>query len=710
MIEIEVPVVIDGNEQIQKEVFYTIRDFPYKKLLNNGVPLVTQNIHSRDNKPIAYYNIECAFDIETTTMDSLPAEGIKSPFAFMYLCAFCIGSDCVYMRNWKDVLTFLERLRDNLALCYHQRIIIYVFNLPFEFMFSKNFIKFSEVFGKKKKQPMKAFADEYGVEFRCAWALTNMSFDKACQSSKYVLHKKMVGSTIFPKFNYDKIRTPYTKLENHEYAYMYNDVRGLCELVKEHRFGEMSGKIIDIPLTSTSYTRRLARKSMQKNKINKAKQKRMALNAHEFKLLQDANRGGYVHSNFRYANQIIDTGMLSDDMKSAYLYAICCMRYPMSKLMRVDPSRFYDYIDDDSKACFFRVVFRDLEKINSLGMPYLSYNNCTSKMGVVQDRGKVLKAKMIECALTDLDFKVIQEQYTWNEDEFYISDLYICKKDYLPKELIEVVIKLFENKCFYENKDKYIYNSYKKLANCIFGMMVTNPIPDHVEYDPDTCDWEVTRPKELEEIESSLQSFYNSHSSFLTYQWGVYTTSAVRYLLFKAILAIGEDNVYYCDTDCVKYKNNPELREKLKEVNAYIWEMAEQAPILPEVTVDGKLYRMGLFCPEKTAIRAKMLGPKQYACEYADPETGEIYTQITVAGLSKEKGSAELTAGNQLDDFYVGKTLTTAGKPVAYYNEWEPRRITVQGKSFWTASNIALVNAPYTIGKTDTYKDLLSKK
>ena len=402
--------------------------------------------------------------------------------------------------------------------------------------------------------------------------------------------------------------------------------------------------------------------------------------------------------------------MLSDDMKSAYLYAICCMLYPMSKLMRVDPSRFYDYIDDDSKACFFRVVFRDLEKISSLGMPYISYNNCTSKMGVVQDRGKVLKATKIECALTDLDFKVIQEQYTWNEDEFYISDLFICKKDYLPKELIEVVIKLFENKCFYENKDKYVYNSYKKLANCIFGMMVTNPIPDHVEYDTDTCSWEVTRPKEVEEIESSLQSFYNSHSSFLTYQWGVYTTSAVRYLLFKAIFAIGEDNIYYCDTDCVKYKNIPELREKLQEVNAYIWEMAEQAPILPEVTVDGKVYRMGLFCPETTAIRAKMLGPKQYACEYADKDTGEIYTQITVAGLSKEKGSAELTAGNQLDDFYIGKTLTTAGKPVAYYNEWEPRRISVQGKSFWTASNIALVNTPYTIGKTDTYKDLLSKK
>lgn len=721
MIKIDVPIITKDNsgnerEELRQEVFYNSKDFPYDKLIKAGCPLVSQNTHNnRDKKTILYYNIECAFDIETTTLESLEDQGIHSPFAFMYLGAFCIGSDCVYFRNWKDFINILERLRDNLELNYHKRLLIYVFNLPFEFEFTKNFVRFVDVFGKKKRQPIKCFAEDYGIEFRCAWALTNMKFDDACRSSAYVMHRKVVGSNFFPDFNYKKIRTPYTKIEDHEMAYMYNDVRGLCELIKEHRLGERSGKVTDIPLTSTSYSRRLARKEMQKNKLNKIIQKRMALNAEEFSLLQECNRGGYTHANNDYFNQTIDTGWWSYDMKSAYLFDILCMGHPMSKLMPVDPANFYNYIDDPVKCCFFRVVFRDLKKKTNFGMPYISFSKCRNKkdkVRVVQDSGGgIIAAKQLELSICDLDFRIIRDQYTWNDEEFFIKDLYICKKDYLPQELRNTVLKLFSNKCFYENKDKALYNHYKKLANCVFGMMVTSPIPDLVEYDPESLSWESYKPKEAEEIEAALKAYYESYTSFTSYQWGVYVTAGVRYLLFQAIFKLGEKNVYYCDTDCVKFKKIPGLKEKMEEVNEYIWSIAEAAPTLPEVEVDGKIYRMGLFCEENEAIRAYVVGQKQYCVEYIDDETGEVYSELTVAGLDKAKGSKELNEGNGLDDFYIGKTFESAGKPMAYVNDLTDMiRITVQGKSFWTGSNIALVTTPYTLGKTNNYKDILSKK
>lgn len=85
---------------------------------------------------------------------------------------------------------------------------------------------------------------------------------------------------------------------------------------------------------------------------------------------------------------------------------------------------------------------------------------------------------------------------------------------------------------------------------------------------------------------------------------------------------------------------------------------------------------------------------------------------VTVSGLSKDKGAAELARGNGLDDFKIGKIFTDSGRTVSYFNERDVHTIKVvdyYGKEceFTTASNIAIVDTIYTLGISDEYAAVL---
>jgi len=58
---------------------------------------------NRLKQVITYYNIECGFDIETSSI--IDSEGEKQ--AFMYLWGFGIGDKLVYGRNWFEFLDYI---------------------------------------------------------------------------------------------------------------------------------------------------------------------------------------------------------------------------------------------------------------------------------------------------------------------------------------------------------------------------------------------------------------------------------------------------------------------------------------------------------------------------------------------------------------------------------------------------------------------------
>ena len=102
---------------------------------------------------IYYYNIECGFDIETT---STTLNGEK--FAFMYEWTFGIKSKeyIYYGRTWEQFITLCEQLQTRYKLDENNRLIIYVHNLAYEFQFMRKYFEWVNVFAVDDRKPIKA--------------------------------------------------------------------------------------------------------------------------------------------------------------------------------------------------------------------------------------------------------------------------------------------------------------------------------------------------------------------------------------------------------------------------------------------------------------------------------------------------------------------------------------------------------------------------
>ena len=123
--------------------------------------------------------------------------------------------------------------------------------------------------------------------------------------------------------------------------------------------------------------------------------------------------------------------------------------------------------------------------------------------------------------------------------------------------------------------------------------------------------------------------------------------------------------------------------------------------------VNDKLFMLGQFDSENQKGKAYAydkfitLGAKKYAYEI----NGKI--GVTVSGLDKKKGAAELSAGRGLLDFINGKVFNDSGRTVAYFNTMPIHEINVNGCSIITGSNIAIVDTTYTLGITDTMLNII---
>ena len=92
--------------------------------------------------------------------------------------------------------------------------------------------------------------------------------------------------------------------------------------------------------------------------------------------------------------------------------------------------------------------------------------------------------------------------------------------------------------------------------------------------------------------------------------------------------------------------------------------------------------------------------------KYVYRESGDIHS--TIAGVSKSAGTRYFNE-NGVDGFKIGATIRDSGHLTAYYNDEDIHSITVNGDTFTTASNVALIDNNYTIGVTNEYLDLLEK-
>lgn len=631
-----------------------------------------------------YFDALCAFDIETSVLRNLKnRSGDTIPQAIMYVWMFqCGESFTIVGRTWDEFLHLVTMLND-VADRFNTKFCIWVHNLSYEFQFLAGIMKPDQVFGIKARKVLRAVFG--GLEFRCSYLQTNMSLD-AFTSKMGVAHGKLTG-----QLDYSKVRYPWTELTDKELAYCVNDVRGLVESISAEMEAD-GDTLYTIPMTSTGYVRRDAKRAMYPLKKWTDK---LQPDAGLYKLLRDAFWGGDTHANRYYAGMLLDN-VKSVDMASAYPAVQLTEKFPTTKFFHERPSLERLKLNLKMKrAVVMQVAFYGLElQDEHWGFPYLPRSKCQIVHHGMFDNGRVLKCESCIVAMTDVDFRIMLNEYKWTG--LQVLDLYSAHYGPLPKKLTGVVFEYYEKKTGLKGvsgQELYYMKSKNKL-NSVYGMTAQKPVRDTVLFD-DNGEWK-TIPVSDDDLQHALNE--NKRSLFLPYQWAVWTTAHTRKRLRYALRAAG-DHAVYCDTDSVKYVGEIDL----DKLNSKLHELSKRASAFASDPA-GNVHYMGVFEQERSYAEFKTWGAKKYATSYI--KGGKITT--TIAGVSKRKGGLELMLWGGFDAFKPGfKFCLAGGSDLIYNDNPDFADQIIDGHRLKITRNVAIMDGDYTLGLTAEYARLL---
>lgn len=625
-----------------------------------------------------YKDIVTAFDIETSKVPGRDE-------AVMYIWQWAFDEEEVVMgRTWQEFHQLCRILEKTLN--EHEALVIYVHNLSFEFQFLSGIYSFKpeEVFAVDSRKVLKCSMYDGKLEFRCAYLQSNMSLAKFTEAMD-VKNKKLSGED----FDYSVHRMPWTPLKAKELEYCVNDVVGLVQCIKTEM--EKDGdNLYTIPMTSTGYVRRDCKRAM--HRVSKSLVPSMVPNLHIYEMCREAFRGGNTHANRFYVGKTLKE-VSSIDRSSSYPDVQCNRKFPMGRFFEAGEQTYkqvQDLIITRGKAVLMRVYLKDVKLRNPYwGAPYIPRDKCRVCQNGVFDNGRVLSADLIDITLTDIDFKIILEEYDFAVAKFY--DVAYTRYGVLPEPLIHTIIKYYTNKTALKGVpgQEYFYMKDKNKLNSIYGMSAQNPVKQDIIYE--NGEW-----READgDIEEILEK--SNRRAFEPYQWGVWTTAWARWELEQGIKAAGE-NFVYADTDSVKYIGDLNLEEYNRKKKLASSESGAFAK-----DPKGKMHFMGVFEFEETYKEFRTLGAKKYV--YVD-KGGELH--VTIAGVDKAEGGKELEKYGGIRAFKEGFIFRDAGGLEAVYNDRkEAECIEIEGHELWISSNVLLKPSEYTLGITAEYARLL---
>lgn len=665
---------------------YDVDDFPYDKF---------NNVQRVERGKKSYFSLANTFDIETTTMRVDECPIFHRDFGFMYIWQFCCDEITCIGRTWESYKTFINRLKSAIGVDSKTKLVVYVHNLQFEFQFMRNFFNVESVFARSKRDVVYAVIEN--VEYRCSYALSNMSLDKFLKNTKGVKLRKLSGE----EFDYRKKRYPDTELTDKELEYSVVDVIGLCQAIKSKMEED---DLIDIPLTSTGYVRREFRDKCLSSDKYKKHMINIALTPKTYALCTEACRGGVSGSNSINTGWTIDN-VDSFDIKSSYPYQMATKYFPQSKFLQVRAEFGTDKFDKllNRKCCLIVWECSNLRLKKWEGIPYISKAKCRAISGGKFGNGKVYRADRIGMCCTEIDFMIIQDSYDF--DNVIIHEMYFADRGMLAKPFREHLMEMFQYKTDLEGGDKYIYAKYKNKINAAFGMMLTDILNPEIEYIQGSNEPWVEEP--IENIQKALNKYYYRNTSFLSYQHGVWVTAHARNSLYKGMKIVGND-IVQVDTDSVKTIGD--YHKEFDALNKQIMKEAENFDIKPYSFKNGEKVYLGIWEHENgkhkyTYSQFKSLGAKKYVYK----ESGNDELEITVSGL--RKGAAKWMENNGgFDAFSPGTVVPPieSGRTASVYNDLQNvHLVMVNGHEVIMGSNIAINDVSYTVGVTDEWREMV---
>ena len=432
------------------------------------IPLV-KNRRGNPGKKIRHYvGITTAFDIETTIIPGTEQ-------AVMYIWQWSFGEDTVVIgRTWDEFTRLQHQILQ--ALPEGTWLVVYVHNLSYEFQYLKGIYSFieNEVFAVGSRKVVKCDMMQK-FEFRCSYKLTNMSLGEFT-SKMNVKHQKLSGD----EFDYSKIRYPWTDLTDRELEYCYNDVVGLVEAVNA-LMARDGDTLSTVPMTSTGYVRREAKKAMRAGSHHLEVQSWMP-DYEVYQALRECFRGGNTHCNRLFCGDIV-TQVHSADRSSSYPAVLCNNLYPCSKWIPILPSDCnMDYIlrciRIRGKALLLRIGIHNLNLRDPYwGCPYLSKDKCRNihhakyvlndQNTDMVDNGRIIEAEYLETTITDIDLDIICSEYT---GQIIILQGWYATYKPLPEAFIQEVIKYYREKTELKGVvgQEIYYDKAKALLNSLY--------------------------------------------------------------------------------------------------------------------------------------------------------------------------------------------------------------------------------------------------
>ena len=612
------------QEDCQKKTLYhefsELNTF-LEKAFDNVLPI------SYMNKKGKYFNVPCAFDIETTST-YIGDEKI----ACMYLWALGLNDLVLVGRTWEQFKIAISTCVEYLGLSPQRKLFIFVQNLSYEFQWFRKYFEWEKVFAVDSRTPIYATTTN-GIEFRDSYILTAKSLEEIGKSLLTYKAEKQVGL-----LDYSLKRTPITPITDEEMKYQIYDVIVVMNLVKELM---LTYKNIDsFPLTNTGVVRRFLREQTLYNgnsnhRIGKKESKyhdyidHLLMCPEEYELCKRAFMGGFTHCNPFYTNKVVEN-VDSYDFTSSYPYSMFEL-FPMSTGQKVEVKSLkqFEYLCN-TYACVFEVRFDKIVSRETFEH-YISSSHCQMLKNQIVSNGRIVSADMLITTITNVDYAIIRNMYDF--ESMAIGTMYIYHWGYLPKEFLTGVLTLYNDKTTLKDVvgQESEYMRKKGMLNSCYGCIVTDIAKPEIVYNNGV--W----TNEPVDLEKAINKYNKSKSRFLYYPWGIFITAWSRYHLFTGILECKTDYIY-SDTDSIKLINgdkhkayfdkyNENVRKKLYRAFDYYnipHELAEPK------TIKGVPKLLGVWDYEGRYDKFKTLGAKRYMV-YKD---GKI--NITVSGLNKK--------------------------------------------------------------------------
>lgn len=560
--------------------------------------------------------------------------------------------------------------------------IIYFHNMAYDWVFLRKFL--FEDFGLPEKQlNTKSHYPIFikwnnGLTFKDSLILAQRSLGKWADDLD-VEHKKATG-----KWEYNKIRNQGETFTADELEYIEHDTLAGVECLDKMRI-TLNKSIYSMPYTATGIPREETRKIGSSNGA-RDNFKRMHLSFEQYIKAEKVYHGGYTHANRHLIDTLIEEVVQCYDFASSYPFVMLSEKYPMEGFSPLGNKDISFILNNSTEYAFMLklILVNPKLKDNFQPMPALQLSKCTTTLNAITDNGRILAANYIEIYITEMDLKIISEQYTYTQ--CICAEVEVAKKEYLPRWFTDYIFSLFRDKTLLKGGDPVLYALAKAKLNSLYGMCVQKCIKDEINEDYLTGEYNEAH-HDPEEI---YNKYISKRNTILPYQWGVWVTAYAFYNLFTLGACCGTwvysdtDSCYGIDWDKEKLSTyNQQCVDKLK-ANGYGC-----------VEHNGREYWLGIAEFDGEYSQFKVMGAKRYCGRSTKDE--ELH--ITVAGVPKNGAKC---LNDDINRFTKGMIFpgTDTGKLTHTYSYIEGIYIDENGNE--TGDSIDLTPCDYKLDSVTT--------